>query len=290
MKFITAEFVKKHIPKRTTDAHKGSFGRVLNIGGSSGMSGALALSTLAALRSGSGIVTAASIKEVLADVKPLTMEALTLALPQTDNGGIAKEAGIILSQSACSVMAVGCGMGLTEDSIHLVKYLIENAAVPLIIDADGINALSHCIDIVQTAKVPIVITPHPGEMGRLLDLSARQINADREKHATTFAQKYNCTVVLKGAGTLVANADGQIYQNTTGNPGMARGGSGDVLTGIITAMVAQGLTLPAAACCGVYLHGLAGDIAAECYTQQAMLPRDIISSLPDAFRRTLAIC
>ena len=174
---------------------------------------------------------------------------------------------------------VGCGLKDTEDTLEITKTVLKTATVPTVVDADGINAVSRSIDILRECNAPVIITPHPGEMSRLCGISVKEVETDRIGCAVSFAKKYGCTVVLKGANTVIASADGEVFFNTTGNAGMATGGSGDVLSGILVSLLAQGMEPLAAAKAAVYLHGLAGDKAAEKRSQHAMLPSDIIEQL-----------
>ncbi|MEE1330338.1 MAG: NAD(P)H-hydrate dehydratase, partial [Acutalibacteraceae bacterium] len=181
-------------------------------------------------------------------------------------------------KGADAVLA-GCGMGNNADTAKIVNELVRNTEVPLIIDADGINAIGASIDIIKKCKAPVIITPHPGEMARLLNTAVSEVEADRVSCARTFAQKYGCTVILKGANTVIAAENGDIFFNCTGNPGMSTGGSGDVLSGIVTALSAQGMPPLEAAKAAVYLHGEAGDKAALKKGQRALIPSDIIEEL-----------
>lgn len=174
-------------------------------------------------------------------------------------------------------------MGRNEDTGMLVSALVEESQIPLVIDADGINALASNIDVLKRAKSTPVLTPHPGEMARLLGCSVLDVQQNRYTCARHFSERYGAVVVLKGANTLVALPDGAVFVNRTGNPGMARGGSGDVLAGMIASFMAQGIAPELAAVCGVYLHGLAGDRCAKRLSQLAMTPSDLIEELPEIF-------
>ena len=182
-----------------------------------------------------------------------------------------------------SAVVIGSGMGVTKDTMEILRFVIANSFCPVIIDADGINCIASDIEILVNRKSEVILTPHPGEMARLLNCDAQTINDNRIMVAEKYAEKHGVTVVLKGAGTIVSNKF-NTAANHTGNAGMSRGGSGDILSGIIGAIVAQGFSPFDAACAGVYMHGLAGDAAAEKFGQEAMLPRDIIDCISDAFR------
>jgi NAD(P)H-hydrate epimerase len=261
---------------------------VLNIAGSNNYIGAALLSTRAALRSGAGLCTLASIPRVINAVAAAVPEAIFLDLE--DNPAV-------LEHTLNNATAVVCGMGLAEDarSQAILEYLFAKTRCPLILDAGALNLLAKNPKLRALLRpanggtsygMPhsaLIMTPHPGEMSRLLGGPVGTDTKEREQAAETLAAEFGAVVVLKGHATLVADAGGGIAQNTTGNPGLARGGSGDVLAGIIAALCARGLPAFSAAQAGVYLHGLAADIAAVKFTQEAMLPSDVIETLPDAF-------
>lgn len=261
---ITAGVVKGMFPRRPPEAHKGLNGRVAIVAGSTGLTGAAALAAQAAVRTGAGLVTlgvAASLYPLLA-VK-LT-EVMAKPLPETESGviGLAAADSIAELTSACDVLAIGPGLGQAADTQAMVRKIVREAKCPLVIDADALNALAGYTDILQESEALAVLTPHPGEMARLTGLSVAAINGDRIAAARAAAARWGAIVVLKGAGTVVAFPDEEVYINTTGNAGLATGGTGDVLTGVIAALIAQGLSSHDAAVAGAYLQGLAGDIAA----------------------------
>lgn len=271
---------------RAAASHKGSFGTVLVIAGSSAMRGAAAFAALGALRSGAGLVRIASTEKCIDTVSVLVPEATYIELESDDYGYMLFDSSrnaLLQAMEKADAVVIGCGMGVTSDTAELTKFVAENAKCPVIIDADGINCISSDIDILLKKRTDIIITPHPGEMARLLGCEASVISGNRLAAAEKYAEKYGITVVLKGAGTIVADSR-RTAVNHTGNPGMSVGGSGDVLAGIIGAAVAQGAAPFDSACVGVYIHGLAGDKAAERLGMEAMLPRDIIGSLSEAFR------
>jgi len=276
-----------NIKARAVEAHKGDFGKVCIIAGSMGMSGAAALAGRAALRAGAGLVRVATAKSVLPIVASIEPSFTTIALPEDSLGRIsAKAMNIILDatdQNDC--LAFGPGIGISGALRSLLVALLEQDRLRLIIDADGLNNLCGMKDWPSHLKAQPIITPHPGEMKRLWPALLREpLPNDRQQQAVKFAQKTKTVVVLKGAGTVVT--DGQkVYINKTGNPGMATAGSGDVLTGIITALAGQGLNNFDAAVLGVYIHGLAGDIAAENLGQISLIATDVIDALPEAFKR-----
>ncbi len=278
------------IPKlkpRAVDAHKGDFGKVCIIAGSLGMSGAAALAGRAALRAGAGLVRVATPKSILPIVASIESSFTTIALPEDSSGRIsAKAINIILETiSENDVLAFGPGVGISGALRSILETLLEQDQFRLIIDADGLNNLAGIKDWPAKLKANLIITPHPGEMKRLWSgLFRDQPPSDRQQQAIQLAHQTKTVVALKGAGTVVTDGD-KVYINKTGNPGMATAGSGDVLTGAITALAGQGLSDFDAAVLGVYIHGLAGDIAAEKLGQVSLIATDIIQALCDAFMR-----
>ena len=276
------------IPKladRKAKAHKGDFGKVCIVAGSLGMTGAAAIAGSSALRSGAGlvrVVTPASALPIVAAIEPCYT---TIPLPEDKNGCIsAKAIDILLSLAQDNdVMAFGPGLGIAKGVRNVLDTLIMQQDLRLIIDADGLNCLSKTIDWVERKKASIILTPHPGEMKRLWSSLFREtIPTDRSAQAAALAERTGSTAVLKGAATVVTDSQ-RIYVNTTGNPGMATGGTGDVLTGVIAALAGQGLNNFDSAVLGVYIHGLAGDIAAEKTGQTSLTATDIINTLSEAF-------
>jgi NAD(P)H-hydrate epimerase len=273
--------------KRPCDGHKGTFGKVLIVGGSVGFSGAPALAAKAALRSGSGLVRVAvpqSVQPIIAVLDPCYT---SIGLSE-DNGQLSSKAVTELPKylSDNDVVAFGPGVGVGSGAKEVLCSLLAVKELKLIIDADGLNVLSQCSGPggwLEKKKADVVLTPHPGEMARLWKSVFRgSPPEDRSECAAQFAEKTNTIVVLKGAGTVVTDGE-QVYINDTGNPGMATAGSGDVLTGVITALVGQGLSLLDAAVLGVHVHGLAGDAAAKLVGQVSTIATDIIEHLGHAF-------
>ncbi len=279
------------IPKlkpRAVDAHKGDFGKVCIIAGSTGMSGAAALAGRAALRAGAGLVRVATPKSVLPIVASIEPSFTTIALPEDSLGRISAKAinPILEALSENDAAAFGPGVGISGALRSVLEALLEQDQLRLVIDADGLNNLAGIKDWPTKLKAKLVLTPHPGEMKRLWSALFREpLPSDRQQQAIQLAQQTKTVVALKGAGTVVT--DGQkVYINKTGNPGMATAGSGDVLTGVITALAGQGLNDFDAAVLGVCIHGLAGDIAAEKIGQVSLMTTDIIQALSDAFTRS----
>lgn len=284
---LDAEWVRQCFKAFPADAHKGTFGRVFIIAGSVGMTGAAALAATAAVRSGAGLVTI-GIPEGLNDILEVKVtEAMTLPLPETPSGSLGKRAKEKSLDFAgkCDAVVLGPGLSTNPETVEFVRGFIAECSVPMIVDADGLNALAEYPDIFKEAKAPIVITPHPGEMARLLSTSVSDVQEDRIWAVKTAAKKFGCTAVLKGARSLIATTDGKLIINPTGNAGMATGGSGDVLAGMIGAFLARGMKPYEAAAAGIYLHGLAGDLAAKKQGQICLAASDIIDFLPKAFKK-----
>lgn len=276
------------IPMRLSSANKGSCGRVSIIAGSKGMTGAAALSALGALRSGAGLVTALTPSSEQPILAVKLTEAMTVPLPH-ENGVISAAAADTVLESIQNADAVvfGPGLGKGRGILPLLERIVTEFTKTLIIDADGINALSVNIDILNRKKCSVILTPHPGEMSRLSGLSISEIQSARIKTAEDFADRFDVTVALKGEGTVVAARGGKTAVNPSGNCGMATGGTGDVLSGVVAALAAQGCTPYDSAVLGVYLHGLAGDIAAAEKGVHGLIASDLCGALPAAFLETL---
>jgi NAD(P)H-hydrate epimerase len=284
--------VVPRLEARRVDAHKGDFGRVCIIAGSVGMSGAAALAGRAALRAGAGLVRVATPRSVLPIVASIEPSFTTVALAEDAAGRIAGKAinKILDAVEQNDVLAFGPGVGVSSGLQTILQTLLRRDGLRLIVDADGLNNLAGLKGWADVLKAQVVLTPHPGEMKRLWAAVFREgLPGERVEQAAKFAQKTGTVVVLKGAGTVAS--DGQrVYVNKTGNPGMATAGSGDVLTGVIVALAGQGPSNLDAAILGAYVHGLAGDIAAEKVGQTSLIATDIIDALGDAFKRHLSGC
>ena len=290
---ITEEFVWQNIPRRARDSHKGTFGTVLAVAGSAYYRGAALLAAEGALRTGAGIVTLASVEPVLAAAVARTPECCLCPCIAGAEGGISPESIPRIQRQKATVLLLGPGLGGAAQSAAraaetraLVQTLLPAFAGSAVLDADGLNAAAQLLAAGEAFPHPageLIVTPHPGEMARLTGLSAAQINADREETARTYAQKWNAVVVLKGSRIVVAAPDGRVRVNPTGNPGLARGGSGDVLSGMTAALLACGLPAFEAAACAVYLHGTAADRAAAVLGEYGMLPHDILPQLGRIF-------
>jgi NAD(P)H-hydrate epimerase len=278
---------------RPAEAHKGDFGHVLILAGSIGKTGAAAMAAKAALRAGAGLVTVATAKSALPIIASLGMEFMTEPLPETEAGTISLRAldygRLDQLVEGKSVLAVGPGIGVVPETAELVRTVVNRYEAPVVLDADGLNAFAGCMDSLRAGGRVRVLTPHPGEMARLTGQKTAEILARRVEVAREFAGKYEVTLVLKGFRTLTAAPDGQVWVNPTGNPGMASGGTGDVLTGLIAGLLAQYPARPETdvVAAAVYLHGLAGDIAARELGEISLIAGDLLDTLPRAFR-TLA--
>ncbi len=282
-----------HIP-RVPDSNKGMYGHVLVVAGARGTAGAAAMASLSALRAGAGLVTAAIPASILPNVAQAALELMTVPLIEGKDGEISS-ANLAPERmksllERITVLAAGPGLGQHPETEKFVHELVRQTKQPLVLDADALNMLAKDPSTIDGHNRPLVITPHPGEMARLIGGTVKDVQADRERVARTFAQTHNVTVVLKGWRTLIAHPDGSIAVNTTGNPGMAKGGSGDILTGIVAAMLAQYArdsspeSVARAVEAAAYLHGLAADLAVVEQDEHTLLATDTVSHLCNAFR------
>ena len=293
------------LPERPKYSHKGDYGHVLIVAGSRGKTGAALMAARACLRSGSGLVTIGVPESLINLFQSRVIEEMTLPLPDRGDGTLSsKGAGTILRflSEKADVLAVGPGMGVSKETQKLMEDVIQSSRSPMVVDADGINSITDN-SIFGKAQAPVLLTPHPGEMARLLNRKSgarsqesgltklktqksrlrSEIEKDRINAALSFSRDSGTYLVLKGAPTIVAEPDGRAFINSTGNPGMATAGSGDVLTGIISSFVGQGLNPVDASVLGVYLHGLAGDVASSEKGETSLIASDIIEALPGAF-------
>lgn len=282
---ITESFIKEFLPKHKIDAHKGNRGRVLIIGGGTGLTGAVCMASESALKSGAGLITAAVPSSLNHIFEIKLTEVMTLPLEDEDGtfGKNACKKALEFGINSDSV-AIGPGAGVNEGTKAIVSEFILNYNKKLILDADALNVLADDTSVLKKAKCEILITPHVGEMARLTKKSIDEILADKEKSAKDFANKYGINVLLKGKNTVITNGK-EIFINPTGNNGMAKGGSGDVLTGICVSLAAQGADCFKSGIIGAYIHGMAGDIAREKYSEYAMTPCNITECLADVFKK-----
>ena len=277
--YVSEDMVRRCLTPRPADSNKGSFGHVLAVVGSYGMAGAAMLCTEAVLRGGAGLVTAAVPSAIYPMVTVAVPEAVCLPLGDDAAGQV------IAALPGKSAIVMGCGMGISPEAASLMQAVLTHATVPVVLDADGLNWLATHTLQRETVSAPLCLTPHPGEMARLMGLTVEQVQQHREQVAADCAAHYNAIVVLKGHHTVIATPQGELLVNPTGCSGMAVGGSGDVLAGLIASLIAQGLSVPDAAMCGVYVHGAAGEAAAAKLSQHAMLPRDLLAELGTLFLR-----
>jgi ADP-dependent NAD(P)H-hydrate dehydratase / NAD(P)H-hydrate epimerase len=286
---ITARDVAPLIGPRPAESNKGNYGHVLVVGGSLGKAGAAAMAGMAALRAGAGLSTVATPKSVLGTVAGFHPELMTEPLPETDAGTISSSALDRIDELAKgkSVLAIGPGISRNPQTSQLVSALVAKIQLPTVVDADGLNAFEGRTAELNGKGRTLVITPHPGEMARLAGGTVAQVQKDRLGVARTFAREHEVIVVLKGHRTLVVQPDGEAWVNTTGNPGMATGGTGDILTGLVAGMIAQHSKHAfLAVLTAVHLHGLAGDVMRENVGEHSLVATDLLQGLPKAFRRT----
>lgn len=286
---LDVDLIKKILPVRNPEGHKGTFGTALLLTGSYSMAGAGIFSAKAANRCGCGLVKHVlpeSIYNILASNVP---ESVYYTVLDSFDGNISADSipFILEKSSEADAILIGCGSKNNNHTFEIVKKLILSSKIPLVIDADGINALSTCIEFLQKSNAPIVLTPHLKEFSRITGLSIDEILENRYIVSADFAKKYNCYLVLKGHETLITTPYGEQFVNTTGNSGMAKGGSGDVLAGMIVSLIAQKVSISEALCIAVFIHGLSGDISAFKKTEYCMTANDIIENLGDAFQKVI---
>jgi hydroxyethylthiazole kinase-like uncharacterized protein yjeF len=280
---LTPELICKKLAPRAPDTHKGDTGHLLVVAGSTGKTGAAAMTATSAIRSGAGLVTLGVPKQLNPIVETLVVEAMTWPLPDTDEGLLDESAfdeimGLLSGKQA---LALGPGIGISKGIRSLLRRIVKECSVPMVIDADGLNALAGYTDILTEAMAPIILTPHPGEMARLVNATPREIQKDRVSSARHFSQQFNVHLVLKGARTVIAHPDGSVFINPTGNSGMASGGMGDVLTGMIAGFLSQGYAPESAAHLGVYLHGSGADDLAENKGPVGFLASEVMNRIPE---------
>jgi NAD(P)H-hydrate epimerase len=278
--------VRPHFPPRPPDAHKGSYGHLLVVAGSVGKTGAAALAGRAALRSGVGLCTIATPASQQPIVAALGLEYMTEPLAETVGRTLSLGARqrVLELAARTDAVALGPGISLDPETQELIRALVLEVDRPMVVDADALSALAGHLDVLDRAAGPRVLTPHPGEMARMLGTAVAQVQADRLEIARAFATRHCAWLALKGAGTVIAAPDGHVFVNPTGNPGMASGGSGDVLTGMVGAFLARGLDPLATVQAGCFLHGLAGDIAAGERGEEGLIAGDIAEAIAEAMK------
>ncbi len=285
LNLITSSQVKDILPRRAPDSYKGDCGKAILIAGSTGMTGAACLAAESSLRAGAGMAILGIPKSLNQIFEMKLTEVMTKPLPDVAKKGVLALRGLgeikqLLKWGNC--MAIGPGIGQHFETVELVKRLIQQIELPTVVDADGLNCIAKEVSILKNCKAPLILTPHIGEFSRLNKVPIEEIAKDKIKYAREFAGEYNCVLVFKGAPTIIAEAKGQAYVNPTGNAGMATAGSGDVLTGMIVGFLAQGLSTLNSAICGVYIHGLAGDLACRQKGEMGMIASDILNKVPEA--------
>jgi hydroxyethylthiazole kinase-like uncharacterized protein yjeF len=289
---ITPKDIADLVGPRPRDSNKGMYGHVLVAGGSLGKTGAAAMAGFSALRSGAGLVTVATPRSALGTAAAYRPELMTEPLAETDAGSISSHGFEEFNRIAenKTVLAIGPGISRHPSTAEFVRAIVTKSRTPIVLDADGLNAFESQAQELNGHDRILVLTPHPGEMGRLTGLSTAALQRDRVNVARSFAQDHQLILVLKGDRTIIANAGGEAWVNTTGNPGMATGGTGDILTGIVAGMIAQNPKRAfLAVLAAVYLHGLAGDVAKKSTGEQSLVATDLITALPGAFRRLRAL-
>lgn len=287
---ITYDTVRGIIKPRHKDTHKGTYGHLFILAGSPGKTGAATLAAQGALRTGTGLVTVGIPRGLNPIMAQKLTEAMTEPLPETDNGTFGKESiemALRVISSRKTALAVGPGISTTQDTAEFLYEILKNSPIPIVADADGITIIAQNLKILKELKAPIVLTPHPGEMSRLIGKTGEDVQKNRIGVARDFSSMYNVYTVLKGARTVISTPDGRVFINPTGNPGMASGGMGDVLTGIIGGFLAQGYS-PADACVlGVFSHGLSGDFVAHKMGEVGIIAGDVANCLPETLREIL---
>ncbi len=288
--FLTREMIQEGLPSRKPEAHKGSTGHLLVIAGSPGKTGAAAMAAMSAMRAGAGLVTLGAPMSLNSVLEPQVLEGMTWPLPETEKGTLDESAlpEILDLLPGKRCLALGPGIGTADGTRSLVHRLVAECRIPLVIDADGLNCLAGGAKILKdfaTPASPAILTPHPGEMARLIDATTREVQQDRVACARDFAKEFNVHLVLKGARTVIAHPDGEVFINPTGNPGMASGGMGDVLTGLIAGLIVQGCSPRIASRVGAYLHGIAADALAEETGPFGFLASDVMNGIPGEIRK-----
>lgn len=279
--------VKKMLPPRLPVSHKGTYGTALLACGSEKMPGAACIAASGALRSGAGLVKLVFPFGAYIPIVSKLTEAVFVPVKPNAEGTFDSEAGeeIIKQASSASALLIGCGMGVNKDTVRTVQMVTQKAEIPLVVDADALNALSADTGVLKKTKAPVIITPHPGEMSRLCGKQINEILADTVGTALTFSASYGVITVLKTENTVVCSPEGRVYINTTGNSGLAKGGSGDLLSGMMVSLLAQGMDPYECACIAVYLHGRCADEVAAKLSQRGMLVSDMIDYLAEFYSK-----
>ena len=286
---LTADQIRAAIPLRAADTHKGRTGHLLVIAGSVGKTGAAAMTAVSAMRSGAGLVTLGIAESLNPIMETQVLEVMTTPLPECGYGVLTDTAidDIVKLTDGKNCLAIGPGIGQAEETRSLVKAVLSRIDIPVVIDADGLNNIAGQTQLLKKRKAPTVLTPHPGEMARLIETTPAGVQQNRLACARDFATNFGVHVVLKGAATVIAHPDGSAYINPTGNPGMASGGMGDVLTGVLAGFITQGFSLKAAAQAAVYLHGAAADTLVQTVGPIGYLAGEVMSAIPGEIKKLL---
>jgi hydroxyethylthiazole kinase-like uncharacterized protein yjeF len=286
---LTSTQIRNYLQPRCADTHKGQTGHLLVIAGSRGKTGAAAMTAMSAMRAGAGLVTLGIAESLNPILETQVLEVMTAPLPQSQNGALGTSAfeNIKKMEAGKTCLAIGPGIGQAGETQSLVKKIISQSRIPVVIDADGLNNIAGQTQVLKSLKTPVVLTPHPGEMARLMDVTAADVQQNRLQCARDFATNFKVHLVLKGAATVIAHPDGRAYINPTGNPGMASGGMGDVLTGVLAGFITQGFTPEAAAHAAVYLHGAAADTLAKTIGPIGYLAGEVMNAIPGEIKKIL---
>jgi NAD(P)H-hydrate epimerase len=286
---LTSAQIRNYLQPRSADMHKGRTGHLLVIAGSPGKTGAAAMTAMSAMRAGAGLVTLGIAESLNPILETQVLEVMTAPLPEIQNGALGASAfeNIKKMEAGKTCLAIGPGMGQAGETQSLVNKIIRQSRIPVVIDADGLNNIAGQTQLLKSLKPPTVLTPHPGEMARLIDVTPAEVQQNRLQCAREFATNFKVHIVLKGAATVIAHPDGSAYINPTGNPGMASGGMGDVLTGVLAGFITQGFTPEAAAHASVYLHGAAADTLSKTIGPIGYLAGEVMNAIPGEVKKIL---
>jgi NAD(P)H-hydrate epimerase len=286
---LTSAQIRKYLHPRSADTHKGRTGHLLVIAGSRGKTGAAAMTAMSAMRAGAGLVTLGIAESLNPILETQVLEVMTAPLPESQNGALGTSAfeNIKKMEAGKTCLAIGPGIGQAGETQSLVNKIISQSQIPVVIDADGLNNIAGQTQALKSLKTPVVLTPHPGEMARLMDVTAAEVQQNRLQCARDFATNFKVHLVLKGAATVIAHPDGSAYINPTGNPGMASGGMGDVLTGVLAGFITQGFSPESAAHAAVYLHGAAADTLAKTIGPIGYLAGEVMNAIPGEVKKIL---
>ena len=286
---LTSAQIRNYLQPRSADTHKGRTGHLLVIAGSPGKTGAAAMTAMSAMRAGAGLVTLGIAESLNPILETQVLEVMTAPLPQNQNGALGTSAveNIKKMEAGKTCLAIGPGIGQAGETQSLVKKIISQSRLPVVIDADGLNNIAGQTQVLKSLKTPVVLTPHPGEMARLMDITPAEVQQNRLQCARDFATNFKVHLVLKGAATVIAHPDGSAYINPTGNPGMASGGMGDVLTGVLAGFITQGFTPEAATHAAVYLHGAAADTLSKTIGPIGYLAGEVMNAIPAEIKKLI---